>query len=438
MSAVVLKIPILLMIRFFLEGVIGPAQWWWGATLLAAASLTAVTTVFYALVSAELKVALAYHSVENVGIILAGLGLAVLFSDAQFAGRPAVRAAASIALMACLFHVVNHAIFKSLLFLGIGSIERHVGPPILGRLGGLIGRLPWTAVTMLVGATAIAGLPPLNGFVSEWLTVQALFGGQGAYSAVRPDEPTALLLMIVLIVALVALALAFAMTALAFAKIGGEALLGQPRRELTISPEPWSMRLPMLLLAVLCVALGLQPWLLVPWLSTAAESVGYPRAGLVATPEHIAVSLPDASIEGSAAYDASLPMLPLVLLVVLPLLLTAVLGTRRWARRPAWVGGSDLAPAGVQYEGSTLTALLWHRLSRTATTAPAAVPYRVAVTPRRAVTELSNGVANWLTTRLTEGSSAFGRWLQNGDVRRYLSYILTTVIVVLVVLGVSS
>src|SRR5262249_50707133 len=113
-SAVMLKIPVYLMLRFFVGGIVGPVQWWWGAVILVLAGLTAVVSVFYAMLSSDLKIALAYHSVENIGIILAGLGLALLFSDHRFADLPALRAAAGLALLASLYHVINHGLFKTL------------------------------------------------------------------------------------------------------------------------------------------------------------------------------------------------------------------------------------------------------------------------------------------------------------------------------------
>jgi hydrogenase-4 component B len=450
-SAVMLKIPVYLMFRFFIGGIVGPIQWWWGVVVLVLAGLTALVTVFYALLSTDLKVALAYHSVENIGIILAGLGLGLLFSAHRFAGIPALREAAGLALLASLYHVVNHGLFKSLLFLGVGSIERRTGTVELRRLGGLCRTLPWTAFTFLVGAAAIAELPPLNGFVSGWLTLQALFSGQQVY---HTKGPVALFIMPAVIVALVALALAIAATALAFVKICGQSLLGEPRGAPASGREPWSMRTIMAALAGSCVLLGLQPWLLVPWLSEALAPLHHRMSGLIATPAGLAISIPAAG--GSSHYHAVLPILPLLLLVGGALGLSGLLRTWRWTRRPVWVGGAALNATTMQYSGNALSALLWEPMSRlnvTRRSEPPAAPdggangthhrlpplYReeLYLSPTRSVPELANRWYNRLASRIVAVSVWFGNRFQNGDVRSYLLYMLVIVLVVLTVLGLA-
>ena len=129
--------------------------------------LSSLGGVVYALFQHELKRLLAFHSIENIGIIVLGLGASLLF---QSQGQPLW---AGFAFAAALLHVLNHAVFKGLLFLGAGSIDKAVHGLELDRLGGLLRRMPWTGGAFLIGAMAIAGLPPLNGFVSEWLTLQA-------------------------------------------------------------------------------------------------------------------------------------------------------------------------------------------------------------------------------------------------------------------------
>jgi formate hydrogenlyase subunit 3/multisubunit Na+/H+ antiporter MnhD subunit len=450
-SAVMLKIPVYLMLRFFVGGIVGPVQWWWGATILVLAGGTALVTVFYAMITSNLKVALAYHSVENIGIILAGLGLALLFSDHRFASLPAVRDAAGLALLASLYHVINHGIFKSLLFLCVGSIERQTGTVELSELGGLCRTLPWTAFTFLIGAAAIAELPPLNGFVSGWLTFQALFSGQQVY-----DKPTpvGLFIMPAVIVALVTLALALGATALAFVKISGQALLGQPRGARAPGREPWSMRTIMTILAGLCLLLGLQPWLLVPWLSAALASLNYRVSGLSATPTQLTIGVP--ATGGSLQYHATLPILPLLLLVGAALGLTALLGAWRWTRRPVWVGGTTLDPNTMGYSGNALSALLWEPMSQPRSPQKLMVPSRpdrspvpeddgaaatyleeLPLSPRRSVPELANYAFNRLAWRIVAASDWFGNRFQNGDVRGYLLYMFLIVLLVLVVLAVA-
>jgi hydrogenase-4 component B len=451
-SAVMLKIPIYLMLRFFFGGIIGPVQWWWGAIVLLIAGLSALVTVFYALLTGDLKVALAYHSVENIGIILAGLGLALLFSDHRFASMPAIRDAAGLALLASLYHVINHGLFKSLLFLCVGSIERQTGTVELRRLGGLIRTLPWTAFAFLVGAAAIAELPPLNGFISGWLTLQALFSGRQIYDK---QGSVALFIMLAVIATLVALGLAIGATGLAFVKMAGQSLLGESRGSPASGREPWSMRAIMTMLAGTCVVLGLQPWLLVPWLSAALAALHYRMSGLVATPTRLAISLPAA--HGSPQYHATLPILPLLVLVGSAIGLTALLGAWRWTRRPVWVGGTTLDPTTMQYSGNALSALLWEPISRqrplsrpAASDVPddapkreddgSAMPYleELQLSPRRSVPELANYSYNRVFSRIVGASARFGNRFQNGDVRSYLLYMFAIVLLVIIALAIAQ
>ncbi len=167
MSGVMIKVAIYGLVRVLVEW-LGVLPQWVGVLVLGLGALSAVAGVVYALFQHELKRLLAFHSIENVGIIVLGLGACLLLR-----ARGADQWAA-FALGAALLHTLNHAVFKGLLFLGAGAFERAVGSLELDRLGGLLRRMPWTGAAFAVGAMAIAGLPPLNGFASEWLTLQAL------------------------------------------------------------------------------------------------------------------------------------------------------------------------------------------------------------------------------------------------------------------------
>ncbi|MCA9923096.1 MAG: hypothetical protein KC421_12030, partial [Anaerolineales bacterium] len=202
-----IKVPIYLMVRFFFQFL--QPQPWWGYLLLLLAAITALVNVWFAIVSHDLKTALAYHSIENVGIIVAGLGVALIFAarrqeDAAFF--------VSLALAASFYHTVNHAVFKGLLYLATGAIDNLTGQVVrFDKLGGLMKLYPWTAVVFIVGAISISGFPPFNGFVSEWLTVQALLKG-GYLLRAEPFK------LGILLVGLVGLAAAFALTAFCFYK----------------------------------------------------------------------------------------------------------------------------------------------------------------------------------------------------------------------------
>src|SRR5919108_2170019 len=167
LSGVMTKVAVYGFVRIVLD-LAGPPAWWWGALVPLLGGITAVLGVLYALMEHDLKRLLAYHTVENIGIIFIGLGLALAF------GANAMPAAAALALTAALFHVFNHSVFKSLLFFGAGAVLTATGERDLDKMGGLIHRMPLTGFFFLVGCAAISALPPLNGFVSEWLTFQAI------------------------------------------------------------------------------------------------------------------------------------------------------------------------------------------------------------------------------------------------------------------------
>ena len=220
--------------------------WWWGILAITLGLLTALYGVLFAAVQSDMKRLLAYSSIENIGILIAGIGLAILFhSNHQ-------DQVAALALVATLYHALNHSFFKSLLFLGTGSVLHATGERSLGKLGGLIHKMPWVAALALIGVLAISGLPPLNGFVSEWLLLQAFL--------LAPSMPQ-LYLNMLLPLGAAALALGGALAAYAMVKFYGVIFLGQPREEkLAEAHDAGPMeRAGMLWLAGGCVVLGLSP-----------------------------------------------------------------------------------------------------------------------------------------------------------------------------------
>ncbi|MFN3467855.1 MAG: proton-conducting transporter membrane subunit, partial [Candidatus Brocadiales bacterium] len=172
MSGVMIKVAIYGLVRMVMD-LLGEGSLWWGVAVLAVASASAVLGVLYALVEHDLKRLLACHSVENIGIILMGVGAGMVFSS-MGANEPA-----GVVLVAGLFHTLNHALFKGLLFLGAGSVVYSTHTKNIEEMGGLIKKMPWTALFFLIGAVSISGLPPFNGFVSEWFTFQGLLMGFG-------------------------------------------------------------------------------------------------------------------------------------------------------------------------------------------------------------------------------------------------------------------
>ena len=243
LSGIVLKAGIYGMVRIFLDG-LGVLPSWAGLLVLVVGVASAVLGVLYALMEHDLKRLLAYHSIENIGIILIGFGAALVF---RVAGHPQL---AAVALIAALFHTLNHAIFKCLLFLGAGSVLHSTGTRNMEELGGLIRPMPVTAFCFLIGAVAISGLPPLNGFVSEWLTYQSLLAGFGA---------TGGLTRILFPLAGSMLALTGALAAACFVKAFAITFLALPRSEECgkAHEAPRSMLVGMGWLAMACAALGL-------------------------------------------------------------------------------------------------------------------------------------------------------------------------------------
>jgi hydrogenase-4 component B len=244
MSGVMIKTGIygLLRVLTFL----GPPEPWWGWTLVAVGAVSGVLGVLFALAQHDLKRLLAYHSVENIGIIALGLGLGVVGFSSGHA------ALAVLGTLGGLLHVLNHAVFKSLLFFGAGAIQHATGTRDLEHLGGLIHRMGTTGATFLVGSAAISGLPPLNGFVSEFLIYVAAFGFlSGSAGAGAGGLPA--------VVAILALAMIGGLAAACFAKAFGVAFLGEPRSDAAARARecPPGMRLPMLALAAICMGIGL-------------------------------------------------------------------------------------------------------------------------------------------------------------------------------------
>ena len=243
MSGIVIKTGIYGMARVFFD-FYGVLPVWAGMMVLVAGVISALLGVLYALMEHDLKRLLAYHSIENIGIILMGFGSALLFRSF---GHPQL---AALALVAGLFHTVNHGVFKCLLFLGAGSVLQGAGTRNMEEMGGLIRRMPWTALFFLIGSVAISGLPPLNGFVSEWYTYQGLLAGFGA-------TPT--LTRMAFPIAGALLALTAALAAACFVKAFGITFLALPRSDHAAgaSEAPTTMKTGMAGLAVACVVLGL-------------------------------------------------------------------------------------------------------------------------------------------------------------------------------------
>jgi formate hydrogenlyase subunit 3/multisubunit Na+/H+ antiporter MnhD subunit len=259
MSGVMTKVAVYAVIRIVFD-LLGPPEWWWSMVVLILGALTAVLGVLYALMQHDLKRLLAYHTVENIGIIFIGLGLALAFQANAMGG------AAALAMTAALFHVFNHSLFKSLLFFGAGAVLNATGERDMETLGGLIHRMPVTCFTFLVGCAAISALPPLNGFVSEWLTFQAIL---------KSPALTQWGLKLTVPVVGSLLALSAALAAACFVKAFGVTFLSRPR-----SPQAAAARevdrfsqAAMLIFALLCLLAGILPGVLIDGLAPVVKEL---------------------------------------------------------------------------------------------------------------------------------------------------------------------
>ncbi|MFN7085402.1 MAG: hydrogenase 4 subunit B [Burkholderiales bacterium] len=245
MSGVMLKTAVYGMLRVTFD-LLQTQLWWWGALALTLGLLTAVFGVMFAAIQTDMKRLLAYSSIENIGVILAGIGLTLIF---HAYGNPHL---AALALVATLYHSLNHACFKSLLFLVTGSVLHATHERSLGRLGGLIRNMPWVAATALIGSLAIAGIPPLNGFVSEWLLLQAFLFSPGIANPY---------LNMLVPVAAAARGVAAALSGYVMVKFYGVVFLGQhrePRLAEARDEGPWA-RSGLVWLSAACVVLGVLP-----------------------------------------------------------------------------------------------------------------------------------------------------------------------------------
>ena len=270
MSGVMLKTAIYGLVRVLFDfmGVANGAELWWGLLVLGLGIVSSILGVLYSLLEHDIKRLLAYHSIENIGIIFIGIGAALLFS---WAHQPSL---AALALFAALYHTLNHALFKSLLFLGAGSIIHATHERNIDEMGGLAAYMPFTAVLFFLGAASIAAIPPLNGFSSEMLTFQALLGG------IEPGVQTFNFTSLVLGIAVLALAITSALAVGAFVKAFGIPFLGQSRSKHAVHPHeaPKTMIVGMAILALGCVAAGIFPSLLAQASAGILESMHFKGA----------------------------------------------------------------------------------------------------------------------------------------------------------------
>lgn len=403
MSGVMIKLGVFGVVQFLLVD-LGPTNLVWPIVLLVAGAVSSLLGVLYALMEHDLKRLLAYHSIENIGIIFLGLGVMALGIDS---GRPYME---MLGLIAALMHTLNHAVFKSQLFLAAGAVEQHTGSLDAERLGGLIRSIPGIAVGFLVGSMAISALPPFNGFVSEWLTFRGLLS--------MVNGSTAWWTMFGLSITLV-LAMTGALAGMCFVKASGVIFLGQPRQSLRHDKIPRTMTWPILALAGLDLLLGVFPTPLVRVISSLQPGFTVQNAASLA-PVH-------------SAKIALLLFGVLVLILVL---------SRPWKllEVPRWSCGR-VPDASMQFTSASFTkavrttlAVIYRphrellRLGPDGRDFPQQLIYQGGTTPiwERYLYRPGYRLAWWL--------SRYSTRLQAGPVRLYLFYLLATVAMMLILL----
>ncbi len=337
MSGVMTKVAIYGFIRIVFD-LIGTPDWWWSLVVLGLAGITSVMGVLYALMQHDIKRLLAYHTVENVGIIFIGLGLALAFRAYGMVG------AGALALTAGLLHVINHSIFKSLLFFGSGAVLTATGTRDMEKMGGLIHRMPHTALVFLVGSAAISALPPLNGFVSEWLTFQAIL--------LSPALPSWGLKFLVPAVGAL-LALSAVLAAACFVKAFGVSFLGRPRSDAAVKAvevDRFSL-VSMYVLAALCLVIGIVPGLFIDMLAPVTKALmmgqSMPHQTGVAWMSIVPIA------ESRSSYNGLLVFVFIAVAAWLAALAIHRFASKATRRGPAWDCGTPDARPITQYSASS-------------------------------------------------------------------------------------
>ena len=408
MSGIVLKMGIyglLRVISFF-----STPPLWWGVLLLCLGIVSAVAGVLFAIGQHDIKRLLAYHSIENIGIIVMGIGVALI---GLTSGSSILYV---LGMAGALLHVFNHALFKSLLFLGAGTVIHIAGTRDIDRMGGLSRSLPLTSLAFLTGAVAICGLPPLNGFVSEFLIYLGIFKGFGSASGGAAAFMG---------LAAPLLALTGGLALACFVKVYGSVFLGAARSQLPDPHESPAMTAAMAILAGLCILIGVMPWAAVRLLEPVINSI-YPLRGAPLPPILATAHL----------YGLSIAATILILLVSL----LAVWYARRLAARPVgesgtWDCGYAAPTSSMQYTASSFAEMLVGifggilRPERHAPDIKGLFPGRSSFESHVPEVVLEKGILPFFA--FTDRHLAMIRRLQNGQLNHYILYIFVALIVLL-------
>jgi hydrogenase-4 component B len=453
LSAVIIKLGIYGMLLFMFDflGVPLSIPAWWGLLILSIGALTALVGILYSIIQNDLKQILAYSSIENIGIIVAGLGASLTFRAYH------LTALAAIAAIVALYHTLNHAVYKGLLFLGAGSVNHATGIRELGKLGGLIRLMPWTTLFFIVAALSISAVPPFNGYISEWMLLETLL-----QSFAIPDT----LAKVIMAFSGGILALTAGIAVTAFVRATGITFLALPRSQEAAKAQeaPGSMRVAMGFLALLCLALGVLPTFVLPLIDRVTtpligQSVinqivpplftphpgsyallvtlgGGLFAGLFPINGLVVIAAPAFSTIDSPSY-LFLAELLLIALVLLALKVIRPLGARRRGR--VWAGGIPRFTSAMTYSGlaySNPVRIIFNSLYRSRVTSePQALVARYLegrmVYEQEIPPPFERSLYRPLLrsfTWVTRGA----RWIQSGNINQYVLYIFGIVVIVLI------
>lgn len=422
MSGVMIKTGIYGFIMIGLD-TLGQCPEWWGITVIVVGSVSAVVGILYAIMESDIKRMLAYSSIENIGIIMLGLGASLVFRS------KGLNALSSLALLAALYHVLNHSIFKGLLFLSAGSVLHGTQTKDMEKMGGLLKKMPYTGLFFLIGSVSICALPPFNGFVSEWLTYQSLLFG---------FETSSTLAKIITPLGGAALALTGALAGAGFVKVFGISFLGLPRSEHSAnahessSPMIWAMGF----LAVLCLLYGVFPGIVIDnllspvVLSVTGSQMVPAKAGMFGYAVNFATYTPALALT-----------LMLVAFVFAVMFLYGMGGRTKIVYGESWDCGIPALNSRMQYSAMAFTKALRQIFKKIyLPRRELAVSYIVKpffVRSIRYKGEITPFVEKHLFEPLTKSIHSLAermRELQSGSLHVYLGYILITLMSLLILL----
>ncbi len=414
MSGIMLETALYGMIRVSFD-LLGLPLWWWGLLPLSLGLFSALYGVVFAAAQTDMKRLLAYSSIENMGIMFTGLGLAIVFAGAD------MRATAALTLIAVMYHAMNHAFMKSLLFLGTGAVLHATGERNLGHLGGLIHRMPWVAWLTLIGVLAIAGLPPLNGFVSEWLLLQSFLF---AYKVPHP------FINMLLPLGAALLALAAALAGYVMVKFFGVIFLGQPREpSLQHSHDAgFAERLGLAWLALGCVLLGFFPSNIIAQFNIVTRQLGLGGLPASDAPWWLLLPIP----ERQSSYAPLVFFALILVVVVLAILSVRLFYHQRIRKGPAWDCGFGGLNSRMQDTAEGFGQPIRHLFQplfaierELPTPFDKAPKYRLEIGDRiwRALYQPLGPLIRRVADRVA--------WLQQGRIAAYLLYSFVTLVVLL-------